>query len=139
MKTPEELLKPRYKVIADYPGCKFKIGNILTYVREIAQTYDLWRNEKTGVEIIYSGFGAFPHLFKKLEWWEDREPGEMPEYVKGYDRVYKMVKWTHNACGEYFDEVEQAPNRVMFEMKNIIPATAAEYDEYVKSLTPNNK
>lgn len=131
MKTPEELLKPRYKVIADYPGCKFKIGNILTYVREIAQTYDLWRNEKTGVEIIYSGFGAFPHLFKKLEWWEDREPSEMPEYVKWTDTGV-LCKY-HNHIGAYFYLADD--NSFGYALTNTIPATAAEYDEYVKSLT----
>lgn len=66
----EDLLKERYKVVADYPGNKFAIGDIITYVRKVAQTYDMWRNQN-GVEIMYSSFHKYPHLFKKLEWYDE--------------------------------------------------------------------
>lgn len=79
-----DLMKERYKVIAPYPGMKFKVGDIFTYDREIAQTYDQWIDQN-GQEHITSSFPAFPHLFKRLEWWEDRKPEDMPGYLKWND------------------------------------------------------
>ena len=128
--TPEELMKPRYKVIAIDTTETFQVGEILNHPEE---WHDYLWVGPSGKIIFYPE--KYPHLFKKLEWWEERKPEEMPEYVKGYDRVYKMINWTHNTCGEYFDEVEQAPNRVMFEMKKLEPATADEYEAYLQTLT----
>lgn len=123
--TPQQLLKERIKVIADYPGCKFKVGDILTYVREIAQTYDLWRNESTGVEITYSGFGAYPHLFKPLPWHEYRSPEDMPSFVKYKDgRVFKVTEHTGSGC------ILEGSMWVRY--KNIQPATKEEYECYLK-------
>jgi hypothetical protein len=34
MKTVEELLMPRRKVIADYPGCEFEIGQVITFTHK---------------------------------------------------------------------------------------------------------
>jgi|SRR6478752_2865 len=134
--TPEELLKPRYKVINTWPDMgdrRYYQGETLTLIQNVnSNQYCIRRGDAT---LYDTYFDNYPHLFKKLEWWEERKPEEMPEFVKGYDRIYKMVNWTHNTCGEYFDEVEQAPNRVMFEMKKLLPATAADYEAYLQTLT----
>lgn len=133
--TPEELMKPRYKVIADYPKSIYLIGNI---INAGTTSEDCIYCDREGPRMRH-----YPHLFKKLEWWEERKIEEMPEYVKGIspnDLVYKMVKWTHNTSGEYFDEIEQCPNRVMFVMKYIIPATREEYEQYTnKQKEVNNE
>ena len=65
----EDLLKPRYKVIADYPDSEFKIGDIKTV---------------TGGDLRFTEgyFNAYPAIFKRIEWYEDRERNEMPKYVK---------------------------------------------------------
>jgi hypothetical protein len=66
--TPEELLRPRYKVIAEFPriedfeGCE--IDNIIITLSE---------------DNLYE---KYPHLFKKLGWWEDRKEEDMPMYLK---------------------------------------------------------
>jgi hypothetical protein len=65
----EMLLKPRWKVIAEWPGMEiFSVGDI------------------TDLHVVHVGSlgyrpDGFPHLFKKLEWWEERKPKEMPEYI----------------------------------------------------------
>jgi hypothetical protein len=78
------LYLPRFKVVADYPGNEFLIGDIFTFT----QTFDfepedketeVWYDEKNCVfmDIVQK----YPHLFKKLEWWQDRKPEEMPEEI----------------------------------------------------------
>jgi hypothetical protein len=63
------LLKPRYKVIADWPRMTtYWIGRIF----EVSQM---------GMETQIP-YHKYPHLFKKLEWWEERDEKDMPEYVK---------------------------------------------------------
>jgi len=63
----EELLKPRYKVVAEFPrmedfeGCE--VDNII-----VAED-NMW-------------YENYPHLFKKLGWWEDRKREDMPMYLK---------------------------------------------------------
>jgi hypothetical protein len=77
-KDVQELLKPRYKAISPnenhYPGSFWKIGDII---------------DPTGR---HTQFDKYPHLFRKLEWWEERKPEEMPLYVKDkYNQVHKVV------------------------------------------------
>lgn len=86
--TPEELLRPRYKVIADFPqgAFRFKVGEIL---------------EKKGIHftgeaksINENEINKYPHLFHKLEWWEERQEDEMPEYIRYEDeKIYKVLHW----------------------------------------------
>jgi hypothetical protein len=133
--TTEELMKERYKVIANYPGCKFKVGDILTYVREIAQTYDLWRNEATGVEITYSGFGAYPHLFEPLPWWKERKAEDMPRYLKD------------TRDGEVVSAIQYGNSQVLvmarvfqcrIELRYLIPCDEADYNAYLQTTNQNN-
>lgn len=64
----EDLLKPRYKVIADYPDSTFSIGDVLmTDVNSFFRKHCLL---------------GYPAIFRKPEWWEEREEKDMPEYVK---------------------------------------------------------
>lgn len=79
--TAEELLRPRFKVIADYPESMFDIGKI----EECAEAHH-------GCVTFY---GKYPAIFKRLDWWEERAEGDMPEYLKhkkfGY--AHKVVEW----------------------------------------------
>ena len=71
----EELLKPRYKCIADFPDSSWIIGEITT---------DGNWSEK------------YPDVFRELEWWEHRNPEEMPKYVKEKaipTNVFKVIEW----------------------------------------------
>lgn len=76
--STEELMKVRYKVIADYPGMDdfYKIGEI------IQPRYPIH-------------YGSYPHIFKKLEWWEERKESDMPQYVKSLNTtlIYKVFHW----------------------------------------------
>ena len=68
----EELLKPRIKIIASWPGMEddgYEVGKVICAEEEYLNN-----------ELVY----RHPHLFKRLGWWEDRNPEDMPQYV---DRV----------------------------------------------------
>lgn len=77
----ENLLKPRIIVTALWPFCRQhnnmedqpKIGEIF-HVSDGGSI----SNDAMTIMSVYK----YPHLFRILEWWEERTPEEMPEYVK---------------------------------------------------------
>jgi hypothetical protein len=73
---PAALLIPRFKLIADYPGNSQPIGSV--FIENANAVY----------------FRKFKSNFKELEWWEDRNVENMPDYIK------------HNFTGEvkYIEE-----------------------------------
>ena len=89
--TNEELLLPRFEVVADYPESFFKIGQVIQQeeVDEGQLLYDM------------DFFLRYSHLFRKMGWWEKRDIKDMPEYVKciygetslDYQQVYKSISW----------------------------------------------
>lgn len=124
----EELMRPRYKVIAGYPSNQNKVGDIIT----------IQRSTRDQVELVCGWYDKFPHLFKKLEWWEEREIEEMPEYVKvviddkpGF--VHKVEGWVGNNA--YGVPMYGFKNRVGYvsprSVTDLLPATAAEYEQYI--------
>ncbi len=69
--TKEELLKPRFKVVALYPTSPYKVGEIISPDAE----GNAWFN--SGL----SGFPeGYPDVFKPLKWWEERKPEDLPKY-----------------------------------------------------------
>jgi hypothetical protein len=113
--TVEELLMPRYKVIADYPGMddSYEIGEVL-------------KPAYTGI------VDAYPHLFRKLNWWEERKVEDMPDYVKWdvgiyptWKKIMKVDKWNSNGS---FDH-----ENVTISVINCFPATEQQYNDYINS------
>lgn len=132
MKTPEELMKQRYIVIADWPQGNinpFHVGDILEeqsiYFTRINNAKSIHRDEIV----------KYPHLFKRLCWWEERKPQEMPEYVKRigildrskfiFDRVKEWAIEKDNLIGISEDNKMVYPPWLQ-------PATEEEYLEYTK-------
>jgi len=144
--TTEELLKPRYKVIADYPKSLYHVGDILNAG---------WRSE----DLIYCDHDGprwrdYPHLFKKLEWWEDRKIEDMPEYLKQTGMVdgadnpipdwYLKVKKHFNAGnGEWRDDsinifcIDKCDRTIGTNMSysGFEPTTREEYEQHQLSKT----
>ena len=81
----EDLMIPRYKVIANYPSMKaegFEIGSIITcrkYDNDFSQNLWCEMNDK------------YPAIFNPIEWWEDREVKDMPRFIK-------PKKWGDTTC-----------------------------------------
>ena len=141
--TKEELLRPRVKVIAPFPGSRFTVGDIL-------YKYDYQTSDSglycyvTNTEVPLNGLNenrdnieSMPHLFEPLPWWKDRKLDELPEYVK-WD--YKP-KVDAAEMENYVREVEgwqQANFGVMTDgqitaTKHWLPATKEEYEAYIKA------
>ena len=128
--TVEQLMQPRYKVIADYPNSIYKIGEIV---------------QQFGKDFFNTAFfEKYPQLFSKLEWWQDRKPEDMPRYIKDKNgiKVYEVYK--HFTCtypphrdGEWFDD----PNCFLINpgyaqnYSFYLPATQTDYEQY-KTLNP---
>ena len=72
--TPQQLLIPRYEVIADYPDNDLKIGEVFEPNSDWPEYY----------------INRYPRLFRPLHWSERREIADMPEYVKCNDKVFKL-------------------------------------------------
>lgn len=117
--TPEELLKPRYKVIADYPGSQWKVEEILD------------RNWGWGTGDDEIGFehsiSDYPHLFNPLAWWEERTPEELTGYIKinreSGTHVYEFNILDTNLMKWKFGAIRPS---------EFLPATAEEYLAYTK-------
>lgn len=119
--TTEELLKPRWKVIADFPENPYCINQIL-HVFESKIFF-----ESSGYHFNPNDYSA---IFKKLEWWEERKVEDMPEYVKSIvnNAVHKVLQYKDSVVALSY---ENAPTNVqMFEsICSLIPSTKEEYEK----------
>lgn len=133
--TIEELLKPRWKVIADFP-C-----NVGHDVGEIISEYK-YKSEPDCcfIEIDLDGkiFGIcpddYPHLFRKLKWWEEREIEDMPNYIRvehtiplayyqNLNGVYKVGEYISDG---FIPDKGDGIKSISFN-KWVFPATEQEY------------
>jgi len=122
--TVEELLAPRYKVIADYPGNLWDVGTLLP--SEYHAIKELSPN-------MIAFYDKYPHLFRKLEWWEERKPEDMPEYLKTIHhdgRIYKAIEHNIKASNGlgFINE-----NGLRKSYCNYLPTTLEDYTHYTKS------
>ena len=76
--TAKELMIPRYEVIADYPNNERPIGVIL---HEQVPGYYGYTKDDIGYHANIKNIDNYPHLFRKLNWWENRKVEDMPKQV----------------------------------------------------------
>lgn len=107
--TAKDLLAPRFKLIADFPNrsdFRIRVGDVLTL--------DYWdaKNGKYGhkqgnLTTYAPYYEQYPHLFKKMNWWEDRTEDQMPKYLVSLgfpeNGVHTIVKWDMNCFFGYTD------------------------------------
>ncbi len=136
--TVEQLMQPRYKVIAEDTSQNFEIGDLLTPFKAVAGFENHWvtnhhLNNKRHI-MIYSP-EKYPHLFRKLQWWEERDEKDMPEYVKDEYGVYKVMNnWyelnSDGCCSAHTFRDNK------FYAKDVHPATEQQYNDYINQLKP---
>jgi hypothetical protein len=135
-----DLLVPRYKVIADYPGCPYDIGVILI-ADENGELYnETYGYTQSAIKIMAKDAERFKHLVKPLQWWEERKPEEMPEYVKCLKypgppliegAVYKIQEWLD---GDGKSKNDSGNTVWIFTYTNCFePATEADFLSYTAS------
>jgi hypothetical protein len=123
----EHLLQPRRKAIAPYPHSPFKVGDILVK-KENSEWYI---NSNDGFQIHGSLINECFNIFKELEWWEDRTPEEMPQYVKNSEHVFKIGRYDFETNTIYsFGDCPFTLKSFLFRK---LPATEEDYNNYQKS------
>jgi hypothetical protein len=137
----EDFLKIRYRVIAGVPFSKFEIGDTLLQMSVIVKPEQkngelMWRvvgaerfgGLSVGIPMIKDPEN-YPHLFKKLEWWEDRKPEQMPQYVKGLKAVKKLLKVEYHTdeCPSFLLEGSDIWSPAWI----FLPATETEYVAFI--------
>lgn len=125
----ESLMQPRYKVIADYPACFYQVGRILIpKTKDVnLDAYNYYDCVEAPSSITVYKPGRYPHLFKKLEWYEEREIADMPEYLKfkNNGKVKKVQKYHLSTGYVVFDG-----GRTRRINKDWTPATEQEFLTY---------
>jgi hypothetical protein len=110
--TAKELLKPRFEVIELYPNTRLKVGEILTPINDKQIHFDSFTNNLS--DLIVSP-EKYPHLFRKLNWWEKRKKEDMPKRLKSLadkdsedfdiekQEIYEILDWDMNGMMGYLN------------------------------------
>jgi hypothetical protein len=142
-----ELLKPRYKIIDDYPGLKIPVGAILIPNRLDGTINNEWVTpDKSDRKNLYGyDLSKYPHLFKKLEWWHERTPDELPKYIGAkneggvFNWICPIVKYLQTGLNEQglclisYTTLEGEYVERDIGLWSLNPATSAEYTSYLTS------
>lgn len=144
--TVEQLMKPRYKVIAIYPG-GYDIDTIL-YVDEHGELFcKIAGYHSTVVRIMQNEVSKYPFNIKPLQWWEEREEKDMPRNLKEKNGNKVLWVYKHFHCayanyrhGEHFADANNFlvdPNFAQ-NYSFYLPATREEYEAYIATLKQNS-
>ncbi|MGN6416093.1 MAG: hypothetical protein ACTHMC_01285 [Pseudobacter sp.] len=111
MKTKEQLMAPRYQMISREPLVGFCFLDII----EDQHLIEAWDMKN------------LPHLFQKLEWYEERDTNDLPDYiaVEGMG----ILKVTGKGGGS----TVFIANEGVISSKCCLPATQEEYEAYKKA------
>lgn len=121
MKTKEQFLVPRFKVVAGYPSSNdhFKVGEILD--NPMAESMVKW-------------YEQWPHIFQRLKWWEERPVEEMPKYLlEDNGMVHKVTRYDHRNSLMYATSLDN--NAQCRWLAYFLPADESDYLTYQQSLT----
>lgn len=137
--TTEELMRPRYKVIADWPQSNvnpFHVGDILIkggiHFTRISSPKSIHEDE----------IWNYPHLLRRLEWWEERKPEGMPDYVLVTEKCYSLYGFEKygQICKEgsvhkvvrWYGSSPFITDKEFLLACYILPATESEYQSYIE-------
>jgi len=135
----KNLLNPRFKVIAEYPNTIFKKDDILERIKykdtDINISELLTNSKRCGINKLsglhFSDLEKYPHLFKKLNWWDERKQDELPTYLKSETQVVKpeweLIEWQGR---QYW---RANTNEKLFgshyKLESFTPSTKEEYEQ----------
>lgn len=135
--SKEELMKTRWMQIAGWPGMerdRFEVGLILTDGgKECVRNQD-------GDPMVAISFNAYPHLFKRLKWWEERAESDMPEWISSigknlFAKVTNVFLFDINEmCMALFPQLGENGEEHECFYKNYLPSTLEEYNSFQSKL-----
>lgn len=137
--TKEELLKPRFKCIADFPGNEwFEVGEVYEVgFNGVILKDEIRKWDKDNYIITQPE--KYPAIFLKLNWWEERKLEDIPKYIKNDDGIYELLdvppekrgsicKWIVKAQEE---DAEFGVTDIYVLDNHMLPATEEEYLNYI--------
>jgi hypothetical protein len=110
--TAKELMQPRFEVIETYPKSKFKKGDILERIPNA--TNDWYNADKSliNADILLEEIEQYPHLFRKMNWWEKRTVDQMPKKVMSIldDKgdTFDIQEWDMEILVGWIDKKERS-------------------------------
>lgn len=120
--TKEQLLVPRWKCIADYPGNTFYIGEIFDLPSEFTHQQIIIKGNNEEIDLDVD-LHKYPLIFRKLEWWEDRKLEDMPKYIKFRNSNEIFETDTYTGHGEAIMNKTNIHHNLFY----YLPATEEEY------------
>lgn len=129
--TAEELLLPRVKHIAPYPLSRmyFNVGDILIFD---GFSYKPMGINPHGISMAKDLIESYPHIFRPMDWWEERREMDMPMYLKHkrFFYIHKVVQWgSANANNDPLYTFYGINGELMADRCNeSLPATEDEYN-----------
>ena len=105
-------MQPRFEVIETYPKSKFKKGDILERIPNA--TNDWYNADKSliNADILLEEIEQYPHLFRKLNWWEKRTADQMPKKVMSIldDKgdTFEIQEWDMEILVGWVDKKERS-------------------------------
>ena len=117
----EELMKPRWKVVTDYPQSLFFINEIVFYD-------GLWA--KTDEVKVMVNPDSYPAIFKKLQWWEERKEEDLPKYLYHTqdNKIIKIIRIEVSG-------IVHITSTITSTIKYYLPSTKEEYYEQQKHIS----
>lgn len=103
---------PRFEVIETYPKSKFKKGDILERIPNA--TNDWYNADKSliNADILLEEIEQYPHLFRKMNWWEKRTAEQMPKKVMSIldDKgdTFEIKEWDMEILVGWIDKKERS-------------------------------
>jgi len=125
----EGLMKPRYKLEIRYPHYPFD-GDILL-VDENGELYHKQEGYCRSLYKIMEFEAKESKCFRLMQWFEEREPGQMPQYVKHNESGH--VYFLNRENVEIFNKggflLWNAMKYIHYE--DCLPSTRQEYKDYI--------
>lgn len=151
MSTTITVLSERVKCIGEnnkhYPGSPFEIGDILVLDKyaDGKEKYGLFNDKKfpefASILLLKSVVDDHPHLFQKLDWWQELTPEQIPDYLKESDPlegggsvvwVYKNKKDFDYVPSHHAIDLKLKNDKRSIHLQYLKPATKEEYDLYTQ-------
>ncbi len=139
--TKEQLLQPRYRVIADYPFSPYKNGDIIEpkdgyWIASRVQSFEAFELRTVEHSFEERELTKYTNLFERARWSDNRLREDFPEYVL-YDKTCVPAKVLSVKCDEagFVTEVETDAEPEEYYRAAIwdFPATKEEYEAYIQS------
>lgn len=110
-----------------YPHGDVFIGDVLT-LDSLGYVY----GSETGRWVGKSIVSEYPHLFRQLEWWEERNPEDMPRFIKGINgNIMFEISEFKVKENSYFIKGNKYPYPINKTLASYEPATEQEYFDYI--------